>query len=350
MGNKRYLIYFSYIGTMFKGVQRQINRNLEANVDPSTVQGLLEFALCRLRPKNDVVLYLSSRTDQGVHALKTAAAVDLEFNHDIQPLYIHNYLNGFFDEADLDIRVLDVLQVSKDFNPRRLPLWRKYIYRFATIKPDSGIPQHLIQKKLLPIPITENHRCYFVPSSLLDLDALHKASELFIGTKDFVSFMGRGVAVPEDFVTIRRINRLYVEPAQPFVPSPLNDYYNYWHCVCEGKSFLYKQIRKTVGVLLAVAQHKLSMSTVQKMIEDPSPLSYPKSLSVAPSHGLYLADVFYDPKDLEIPADEMEQKEPKQEESDGIDENMDPLERNKLLIKKRLEKYKENKKALTAEQ
>ena len=67
-------------------------------------------------------------------------------------------------------------------------------------------------------------------------------------------------------------------------------------------------------MLLAVAQNQLSINKVQQMIEEPSPLSWPKSLTLAPSHGLYLADVFYDPKDLEIPADELIQEEVKEDD------------------------------------
>lgn len=44
------------------------------------------------------------RTDQGVHALKTSATVDLDFSYEPSPNIIHNTLNTFFDDTGLAIR------------------------------------------------------------------------------------------------------------------------------------------------------------------------------------------------------------------------------------------------------
>lgn len=74
------------------------------------------------------------------------------------------------------------------------------------------------------------------------------------------------------------------------------------------------QIRKTVAILLAVAQRRISVNTVEKMIEEPSAVLWPKNIPTAPSGGLYLADVFYHPKDLEVPIDEMEHEQSKKPE------------------------------------
>lgn len=48
------------------------------------------------------------------------------------------------------------------------------------------------------------------------------------------------------------------------------------------------------------------------MIEEPSPSIWPRNVSTAPSHGLYLAEVFYHPQDLEIPLNELEVEEKEQ--------------------------------------
>ena len=44
------------------------------------------------------------RTDQGVHALKSALTVDLEFKVEPPTRSMHYFLNRFLDKADLPIR------------------------------------------------------------------------------------------------------------------------------------------------------------------------------------------------------------------------------------------------------
>lgn len=104
----RYLIYFSYIGTRFKGVQKQYDKGVPLFKN-ETIQSLLESALLQLKrkPLNIPVVYPASRTDQGVHALCTAAHVDLEFYNGQKPIYhIIHAMNKFFKVENHDIRYL----------------------------------------------------------------------------------------------------------------------------------------------------------------------------------------------------------------------------------------------------
>lgn len=119
---QRYLIYYSYLGTKFRGLQKQ-NKRVSPSLltssyldsDEGTVQGALESAIWRsLTPLNQVKLYCSSRTDAGVHALCNTAHVDLEKQTEkadndtiIQTYYnpklITLKLNTYFRSRNLDI-------------------------------------------------------------------------------------------------------------------------------------------------------------------------------------------------------------------------------------------------------
>lgn len=57
----RYLLNASYIGSQFRGVQKIINLKTPYNVDDTTIQGNLEFALRQLKPLNPINVIASSR-------------------------------------------------------------------------------------------------------------------------------------------------------------------------------------------------------------------------------------------------------------------------------------------------
>lgn len=63
----------------------------------------------------------------------------------------------------------------------------------------------------------------------------------------------------------------------------------------------FKQVRRIVGALVAVAQGKLQVSDVHCMIEEPSPNKWTPVATVAPAYGLYLLNVKYDLADLSAP-------------------------------------------------
>lgn len=56
-----YLIYLIDCVYIFSGVQRQLTYDMVHNDDPSSVQGLLEYAFKQLQPLNTPKLHLSSR-------------------------------------------------------------------------------------------------------------------------------------------------------------------------------------------------------------------------------------------------------------------------------------------------
>jgi tRNA U38,U39,U40 pseudouridine synthase TruA len=58
-----------------------------------------------------------------------------------------------------------------------------------------------------------------------------------------------------------------------------------------------------VGVLVAVAQGRVSLAQVRTMLETPSVDSWDPRAVTAPPHGLYLVDVAYHEQDLQTDAE-----------------------------------------------
>lgn len=64
-----------------------------------------------------------------------------------------------------------------------------------------------------------------------------------------------------------------------------------------------RQVRRTVGVLLGLAQHRITLEDVRTMLEVPSANSWPKRIKTMPPQGLYLSKVNYRDEDLLLPLD-----------------------------------------------
>ncbi|XP_026817592.1 tRNA pseudouridine synthase-like 1 isoform X1 [Rhopalosiphum maidis] len=357
----RYLLYFSYIGTRFRGVQRQLTYDMLHNDDPSSVQGLLEYALKQLQPLNIPKLHLSSRsisnganshlkwfvgtvhrmlpmysnrpprTDQGVHSFKSSAHLDLELPYTCHPNKLVFQVNNFLSSCEVPIKLISAQIVSSDFNARACAKWRKYLYRLAVIKPE--FKDLYTERFVFPIPITEVKRCYFIHTSTdFDVELVKNVLPLFIGTRDFKTFMGKS-GLNTDISTIRTWNNIEIVPGRSFYPTDIDKYYNYWDIHVDAKSFLYKQIRRTVGVLIKVAQKLITYDDVKYMFDNPSINSWNTKVSTAPSHGLYLYDIGYDEKDLILPIEHNKLEEPVQNESP---EEMS-LDLKKEIVKQRIE-------------
>ncbi|CAH0718772.1 unnamed protein product, partial [Brenthis ino] len=57
----RYLTFFSYIGTKFRASEKIWLKDRRNYPDPSSIQGVMEIALLKLKPVNYPNLVLSSR-------------------------------------------------------------------------------------------------------------------------------------------------------------------------------------------------------------------------------------------------------------------------------------------------
>lgn len=301
----RYLINFSYIGTAFRGIQRVVRRTIDQRSDDiHSVQGVIELALQRLGPVNDVNASISSRTDAGVHALSTALHVDLERRDGkaYNPNYITFQLNNTFYRYQIPVRINRTYVIPPDlnFHCRFHAVSRRYLYRFAVIKPDKAPDFTYNDFQPTFIPIEETDRCYFLQTPDFDFEAVKDACPMFEGIHDFRTFMGVNPTVKEKhcMYTIRRLTSVSIKPTQSCASSfnfkTASDHYNYYDIEVAGKSFLYRQVRRMVAALIALGQGKITRKDVYEMITIPGAHNWLAKTRTAPATGLYLCEVVHD--------------------------------------------------------
>lgn len=250
---------------------------------------------------------ISSRTDAGVHALNTTVHVDLE-RKDKQPYnpnYITTYLNNTFFKYGIPIRINHTYIIPSDlpFHCRYSAIKRKYLYRFAVIKPEkaldpSGYTPHFI-------PIEETDRSFFIQSPTFDFEAVQEVLPYFIGKRDFRSFMGLNSTVRSEhcMFTVRKIEKAVLNRGESsssvFNREKANSTYNYYDFIISGKSFIYRQVRRIVATLIALGQGKITKKDVYEMITIPGAHNWDNRIKVVPACGLYLCNVVYDKSEFE---------------------------------------------------
>uniref|UniRef100_A0A224Z667 tRNA pseudouridine synthase n=1 Tax=Rhipicephalus zambeziensis TaxID=60191 RepID=A0A224Z667_9ACAR len=300
MASPRYLLRFAYLGTRYRGMQRQSTR---PHTEHWTVQGAIEAALYQLGCLGDPILVLASRTDTGVHASESAAHVDLRPanpNQVFQPQQLAVGLNTVLTRHKHDIIIRDVLQVPAWFHARHLAMWRSYRYRVAVVKAlqaDETIRVGGIRARL---PLAELNRCHVVPP--LDLERVHEAMELLSGEHDFRSFKGVSrTPEQEERSTVRDVTDFRLRPAAPLdSDDPLYENVQLWEFHIRSKSFLYRQVRRMVSMVLhAGLSGPEALLVMRTLLENPSKHSWPGNVTVVPACGLYLMRVQYNPEHLD---------------------------------------------------
>ncbi|XP_049429455.1 tRNA pseudouridine synthase-like 1 [Epinephelus fuscoguttatus] len=278
----RYLIFFQYIGTKYCGAVKV------PQPGSTGVQEHLEDAIRRLRPLNPVFLSISSRTDSGVHALSNSAHFDLQRKNDKPPFpedRLVDYLNYHLSEEQ--IRITHAHRVPDNFHARYCAQSRTYIYRIAL-----GITHSS------PLPLTEYGLCWKLSNTELDVGAMQEAIALLVGTQDFSTFR----AVNNDMPFVNPVKTLTVASIQPggsFAQAHYHREIPFWELTFKGRSFLYKQVRRMTGAVVAVGQGKLSVPQLKELLEARDTLAYPKDMA-APAHGLFLTRVEYKETDLQL--------------------------------------------------
>uniref|UniRef100_A0A023GIU6 tRNA pseudouridine synthase n=1 Tax=Amblyomma triste TaxID=251400 RepID=A0A023GIU6_AMBTT len=308
----RYLLRFAYLGTRYSGSQRQSSR---PGTEHWTVQGAIEAALCQLGCLGDPVVVPASRTDAGVHATENAAHVDLRPKNlcqSFQPELLAAGLNILLARHSHDILVRDVLQVPEWFHARYLAQWRTYRYRVAVLKKAALLKHKRCADSIRAfLPLAELNRCHVVPA--LELDRAHEVMELLSGEHDFRSFKGSSRSDQDEVrSTVRDVTDFRLLPAaQPADNDPLYDQLDLWEFRICSRSFLYRQVRRMVSVVLHAASPHVPgadcLALVRSLLANPSKEAWPGGVRVVPACGLYLAQVHYDPAhligDAEMPED-----------------------------------------------
>jgi tRNA pseudouridine38-40 synthase len=241
----RFKLTVEYEGTRYRGWQIQKNAR--------TVAGEIESAVRKLSGRTDFELYGAGRTDAGVHALGQVAHLDL--NTQLEPRRLCFALN---DELPADIHVLEAARVSRRFHARHDAVLRSYLYQVSRRRTALGKPF-----------------VWWVKDEL-DAAAMSEAARAFAGLHDFRSFADHRAEAAETQVKVDGVE--VVEAGSLILLRVV------------GSHFLWKMVRRMVGVLVEVGRGGLAPGAVQAMLGADSDL--PARLTAPPS-GLFLESVLY---------------------------------------------------------
>src|SRR5215831_5008926 len=247
-----YRLLIQYDGTDFHGWQIQAGLR--------TVQGELTRVLSLLEGR-EVTIHGSGRTDAGVHAEGQVANFQLQRETGAGKL--RNAING---NLAGDLRVLRVDVVPDDFHARYSATGKTYCYRVVT-----G-----------PVMSPFWLRYALQESRPLDMAAMHRCGELYLGAHDWTAFSAAQSEVDSRVRTIRQVEI-----------SPRHD--SRAHCdlvefTISADGFLRYMVRSIVGTLIAVGRGEIGERTVESAIREGD-----RSLvgPTAPAHGLTLVSVQY---------------------------------------------------------
>ena len=242
----RFKLTIEYAGTRYSGWQVQKNAR--------TVQGDISRAIATVTGIDDFELYGSSRTDAGVHALAQVAHLDLQTR--LTPEILLRRVN---DELPADINILQIEPVRHTFHARHSASSRRYIYQVSRRRTAFAKPF-----------------VWWVKEPL-DLDRMRAAAQRFVGFHDFQSFSDDDAKAKSTEV---RLEMLDIREEDDLILFTV-----------DGSHFLWKMVRRLVGVLVDVGRGGLSPEDAAAMLTSASDL--PAKLT-APAAGLFLAQVRYE--------------------------------------------------------
>ncbi len=242
----RFKVYLEYEGTRYSGWQVQKNAR--------TVQGELIGAMHTVFKTEKLELMGAGRTDAGVHALAQVAHLDVQTM--LGPEIIRMKVN---DELPADINIIEVEKASPSFHARQDAIARSYLYQISRRRTAFG------------------KRYVWWIKDHLDLQLMQEASRLFKGMKNLQSFTDDD---PEEKSTRVLIEEIIAKEAGDLLLIRI-----------VGSHFLWKLVRRIVGVLAEVGQGKLNRHAVERLIHESS--DAPTRLTAPPS-GLFLERVYYE--------------------------------------------------------
>ena len=233
-----------YKGTKYQGWQEQTKGK--------TVQGELRRAAEDLFQER-VDLGGSGRTDAGVHAL--AQVAHLRASRRKPERILMQELN---DRLPADIHILKVEPAPERFHARHSALTRYYLYQISTRK--SAFAKDFIWWIKRP----------------LDFPRMEECLRLFAGRHDFASFSEKPEEQGSTLVEVEEIRAARLEDMI---------------LVRIGAShFLWKMVRRVIGVTVQVGAGELEVSTVRQFLEE---RTNQVGQWTAPSSGLFLEKVLY---------------------------------------------------------
>lgn len=242
----RFKLTLEYDGSRYAGWQLQKNDR--------SVQGELLEAAVKVFDNQSIELYGAGRTDAGVHARGQVAHLEVP-NTTLKPEQIMTRMN---DALSHDVNLLAVEKAHPKWHARHDARSRSYTYQISKRRDAFG-------KKYV----------WWVRDPL-DLAAMRAAAAVLQGFHNFGSF---GDTEKEGQSTMVDLTKIEIRETGDRILLHIT-----------GSHFLWKMVRRIIGVLVEVGRGRMNMETVELFLERPS--REPARFTAPPS-GLFLEKVEY---------------------------------------------------------
>jgi len=245
-------ILLEYDGTRYSGWQEQKNAR--------TVMGeIRKAALEVLGP--DLDMQGAGRTDAGVHAFAQVMHIKVARPVKHSPEVMQLRLN---DLLPADIAILDLQPANRNFHARHDARSRVYVYQISKRK------QAFLKRYV-----------WWIKEDL-NIRQMQQAASLLAGRHDFVCFRAADAARPEES-TIVQIENAAVEAEEDIIRIRI-----------EASHFLWRMVRRIIGVLVKVGQREVTIEQFQRLIDGKADPNLDVAAWTAPASGLFLEEVRYD--------------------------------------------------------
>jgi tRNA pseudouridine38-40 synthase len=244
-------VILEYDGTRYAGWQDQRNAR--------TVMGELKKAAREVFAA-DMEMQGSGRTDAGVHALRQVMHMKVVSDVRQTTEVIQRRLN---DLLPADIVVTHVERTRRGFHARHDALTRTYAYQISRRK-------QAFTKKYV----------WWVKEHL-DVKAMERAASMLIGRHDFVCFRAEDHSKPRES-TVVVVENAEIEIDEDVILFRI-----------EASHFLWRMVRRIVGVLVKVGKGEVSETEFGKLLEGRCDPKLDVAAWTAPASGLFLEHVRY---------------------------------------------------------
>ena len=248
----RFKLTIEYAGTHYSGWQIQKNAK--------TIAGEIDRAVRAITGRIDFELYGSGRTDAGVHALAQVAHLDV-----VTPLAPEALVRQLNEALPSDINILSAVGVPHRFHARHDAVARRYLYQIARRRSAAGKE---VGKEFV----------WWVREPL-DVGRMRNAATAFVGFKNFETFAESQGPAQADRSALVLVDRLDIEESHDLILVSI-----------EGSHFLWKMVRRIVGVLVEIGRGTLEPGAAASLLTAAS--GEPARLT-APPAGLFLERVYY---------------------------------------------------------
>jgi len=249
----KFKIYIEYNGTNYAGWQKQKN----AKTVQGTLINCIETIFSKAKGSNKFIDFQGAgRTDRGVHALEQIAHLECETM--LAPEILKLKLN---DCLPSDINILEIEKTHNRFHARHSAISRQYLY--------------IISKRRNAF---EKRYIWWIKDNL-DVSKMKEASLLLKGMHDFSSFSDK---IDEEKSTIVDLEDINLVESKDKILIRI-----------KASHFLWKMVRRIVGVLVEVGRKEISKETVKSMLEKYTDENF---VHTAPPSGLFLEKIYYSDK------------------------------------------------------